>query len=123
MGTSRPKRVRRRRTAGWRLPPNTIIVDRTSRYGNPYQVRRRGDVVEVWDRRAPGGPRLERAFGGPAAEREARELAVAGFERELDLLVAPADLERLRGHDVACTCDPDDGMACHGDVLLAVANR
>jgi hypothetical protein len=115
--------VQRRRTKGWRLPPNTIIVDRTSRYGNPYRVRRRGNVVEVLEGRPGGGVRLTRTFEGPTAERDARQHAVALFARDVHQLVAPADLERLRGHDVACTCDPDDGMACHGDVLLAVANR
>jgi uracil-DNA glycosylase len=116
------------------LPPNTIIVDRTSRYGNPYQVRRRGDVVEVWDRRAPGGPRLERAFGGPAAEREARELAVAGFERELaavrpavavalgttaarSLLGRPVTIAKTRGQ-VLQDNDPPVVVTIHPSAIL-----
>lgn len=31
-----PIRVQRRRIRGWKKPDNTIIVDRTSKWGNPY---------------------------------------------------------------------------------------
>lgn len=31
-----PQRIQLRRTKGWRMPPNTVKVDRTTRWGNPY---------------------------------------------------------------------------------------
>lgn len=31
-----PSRVQRKRSAGWQKPPNTVCVDRTSRWGNPF---------------------------------------------------------------------------------------
>lgn len=34
-----PKRIRRRRTAGWRLPAGAIYVGRPSKWGNPFQDR------------------------------------------------------------------------------------
>ena len=33
-----PARIQRKRTKGWRLPPNTICVTRPSRWSNPYRV-------------------------------------------------------------------------------------
>lgn len=33
---SKPKRIQRKRTKGWRMPPNTIYVGRPSKWGNPY---------------------------------------------------------------------------------------
>ena len=37
-----PKRVQLSRRHGWRMPPNTLKVDRTTRFGNPYDVREYG---------------------------------------------------------------------------------
>jgi len=36
--TAAPIRIQRRRTKGWRMPPNTVHVGRPSYWGNPYQV-------------------------------------------------------------------------------------
>ena len=33
-----PQRIQRHRRKGWRKPEGAVIVDRTSRYGNPYRV-------------------------------------------------------------------------------------
>lgn len=41
---SSPKRIQRRRTAGWRLPDGAVIVDRTSKWGNPFTI---ADAVEA----------------------------------------------------------------------------
>jgi hypothetical protein len=32
-----PRRIKLRRVRGWRMPANTVKVDRTTPYGNPYQ--------------------------------------------------------------------------------------
>lgn len=34
-----PKRIQRRRTAGWRMPEAAVYVGRPSRWGNPFQYR------------------------------------------------------------------------------------
>ena len=31
-----PVRIQRQRTAGWRMPPNTVYVGRPTIYGNPF---------------------------------------------------------------------------------------
>src|SRR6185437_10944534 len=36
----KPTRVQLRRTKGWRLPPNTVKVDRSTPWGNPFDFRR-----------------------------------------------------------------------------------
>lgn len=35
--TLRPVRVQLRRQKGWRMPRNTVKVDRTTKWGNPYR--------------------------------------------------------------------------------------
>jgi Domain of unknown function (DUF4326) len=34
--TERPKRIQRKRTKGWKMPPNTVYVGRPTRLGNPF---------------------------------------------------------------------------------------
>src|SRR5690606_3378888 len=36
------ERVQLRRSKGWRMPPNTVKVDRTTKWGNPFVVGRAG---------------------------------------------------------------------------------
>lgn len=103
-----PKRVQLRRTAGWRLPPNTVHVARPGRWGNPYRV--------VNDCQAGGL--------GPA-------VAVAMFEKDLragrlvngrgQVLTVEMVRAELAGRDLACWCKLD--QPCHADVLVDVANE
>src|SRR5690606_7826441 len=37
------ERVQLSRRKGWRMPPNTVKVDRSTRWGNPYQAGQDGD--------------------------------------------------------------------------------
>lgn len=93
-----PKRIQRKRTKGWRKPENTVIVDRTSRWGNPFTVEEHG---------------RERAIALYREQMaELKERDPAGYR---------ALLEPLRGKDVACFCSLD--QACHGDVLLELASQ
>ena len=52
----RPKRIQRRRTKGWRKPENTVIVDRTSRFGNWYRAEVFGQklCIELFERSCRG---------------------------------------------------------------------
>lgn len=101
-----PKRVQRRRVKGWKRPDNCVIVDRTSRYGNPYRVQHVGgrwQVVTPWDTIEADD------------ERHARQIACDLFSA---MALPFLDLAPLKGMNVACACDPDDGLPCHGDRLL-----
>lgn len=39
-----PERIQLRRTKGWRMPDNTVKVDRSTRWGNPWTVANSGSV-------------------------------------------------------------------------------
>lgn len=94
-----PERVQLSRAKGWRMPPNTVKVDRTTKWGNPYKVGDSGipdaDVAvyrfSLWLRHTVEG-------------------------RELQL----AAIAQLRSKNLACWCKP--GTPCHADVLLELAN-
>lgn len=102
-----PKRIQRKRTAGWRMPEGAIYVGRPTKWGNPFSVMQVGDRF----------PRL-------TAEQ------CAGFavnEFKFDLRCRYPDYPsldeiqaELAGHDLACWCPP--GQPCHADVLLELAN-
>lgn len=93
-----PVRVQRRRTKGWRMPPNTQAVDRSTAFGNfqgvyPYVTR-------------------------TEAVRLSREWLMADTEEARNYRVWYR--AELRGWNLACWCPLD--QPCHGDVLLEIAN-
>jgi len=44
-GAARPQRVQMKRSAGWKMPANTLKVDRTTRWGNPFSAVECGSVA------------------------------------------------------------------------------
>lgn len=40
-----PLRIQRKRTKGWRMPPDTVSVTRPGKWGNPFRVDRDGDAA------------------------------------------------------------------------------
>ncbi len=102
----RPRRLHVAR--GQRKPPNTVLVCRPYRYGNPFDWREYGRTQAVamhsaWITNPTSEPiRLGKVTYRPATEERIR-----------------AD---LAGMNIACRC-PDDGQPCHGDTLLEIANR
>jgi hypothetical protein len=108
--TGGPIRVQLRRTKGWRMPPNTVKVDRTTKWGNPFKVGEDGtarDCVELFAIMLQRGLLL--------TAKATPELQIKSYE------VVNACLHELRGKNLACWCKPD--APCHADVLLALANR
>ena len=104
--SDKPMRIQLRRTKGWKMPPNTVKVDRTTKWGNPFVVGKPGGVftAKVVDRR-----HAWRLYQSIAKENEA--------------LVQAAKAE-LRGKNLACWCPHDDPYedVCHASVLLEIAN-
>jgi Domain of unknown function (DUF4326) len=100
---NQPKRVQRKRVKGWRLPTNTVCVDRSTKYGNPFIV---------------GTP----SHDDPPQPLTAQE-AVALFDDQFDEIADCQDfnIEELRGKNLACWCPLD--QPCHADVLLRRANQ
>lgn len=94
---SKPKRIQRKRTKGWKMPEGAVYVGRPTKYGNVYQIM----------------------LG------TTRESAVRLYRRHLDLSLGgmPTLQEiqaELRGKNLACWCPLD--QPCHADVLLELAN-
>jgi hypothetical protein len=109
-----PERIQLSRAKGWRMPPNTVKVDRTTKWGNPFRdygppVKH---LLEVW------GWKL-RNWGeecGTAEEAVQRFRACVAFDGASIALAR----KELRGNNLACWCPP--GAPCHADVLLEIAN-
>lgn len=94
---SEPTRIQRKRTKGWKLPPNTVCVTRPGKWGNP--------------------------FTGPDAVDRYREY-MCGAQRGLDRWNRDRlreQLHELHGKNLACWCAPD--KPCHADVLLKLAKQ
>lgn len=105
-----PQRITLSRAKGWRMPPNTVKVDRSTRFGNPWTVAR------------------ARAAGYKGSDRDLAQWCMDLFRAWLqgrEVLIGHwppgADaVATLRGKNLACWCKP--GEPCHADVLLELAN-
>jgi hypothetical protein len=101
-----PVRLQLSRQKGFRLvSPNGLpiaIVDRRTKWGNPWTMRDRRDLAVAIFREE-----IERASGYVLLGKEA--VTVADMRRE------------LKGKNLACWCGP--GGPCHADVLLDISNR
>lgn len=103
-----PQRIQLRRTKGWRMPENTLKVDRSTKWGNPFIVGK------------PGGVYTAKVMN----RRHAWQL-YASIADDFPALVAAARSE-LRGKNLACWCplptEPYEDDCCHAAVLLRIAN-
>ena len=97
-----PHRVRLQRSKGWTVPANTVKVDRTTRWGNPFAAQECGSVEAAVARHGAWLHGQAAAAGGrtPPAAYEIRQA--------------------LRGRNLACWCALDG--PCHADLLLKIAN-
>jgi hypothetical protein len=97
-----PHRVQLKRSAGWKMPPNTVKVDRTTRWGNPFTAADCGSVAVAV---ASHGRWMRGEIAAPGA-------------------VEPPEADAIRaalaGRNLACWC-PSPGP-CHADLLLKIAN-
>ena len=82
-----------------KMPPNTKLVSRASRWGNPVKV------------------------SSTVSQSKAVEMFVARVDNFRH--TRPDDFEEwiapLRGYDLACACEV--GTPCHADVLLELADQ
>lgn len=103
-----PERITLSRAKGFRMPPNTVKVDRSTKWGNPFQIGKmyctgRGDTYR------------EEPITAMSAVAHFREM-LGQHPRNY-----PTSLLPLRGKNLACWCKP--GEPCHADVLLEIANN
>jgi hypothetical protein len=115
---SNPVRVQLSRAKGWRMPPNTVKVDRSTRWGNPFYV---GPVpCECADGECPRP--LKNGACGMAPRRPTAAEAVEAFREVMRARLYEQEdcVSDLRGKNLACWCPLD--QPCHADVLLELAN-
>lgn len=96
--SSRPIRVQRKRTKGWRMPPNTVSVARPSKFGNPHRV----------------------GYCPVCGITHTQEEAVEEFRAMLKDIIWSDEFTKLKGKNLACFCPV--GEPCHADVLLEFVN-
>ena len=133
-----PQRIQRKRTNGWKMPPNTVYVGRPTIWGNPYIVKRNGDYWQVWDSIVEDWIPETRSTQKVEVTRKAIEIYKSRIEVTLDFTnfvivngeIVYSDemqrridqfdrdcLEPLRKADyIACWCNVD--QPCHADVWL-----
>jgi hypothetical protein len=106
--TEQPRRVQLSRAKGWRMPENTVKVDRATVWGNPFKV----------------GDRVQASPDNPVAVCFSQTEAVEAYTYLINLpmmhIFRAKVVEHLRGKNLACWC-PLDGP-CHADTLLKMAN-
>lgn len=100
---SAPVRVQLSRAKGWRMPPNTVKVDRSTRWGNPFKGVSPSVSVSCFAEVARMGIWMSRITGQGSLH-----TSVDDVRRE------------LAGKNLACWCKLD--APCHADVLLRIAN-
>lgn len=103
-----PARVQLKRAHARGLPPDTVRVDHTTKWGSPFVPGRDNPLL-------PGRIVEDR--------RHAWSLYL-GFAPLNAKLVAAARAE-LRGKDLACSCalpGPYENDCCHASILLQLAN-
>lgn len=113
---TKPQRIQLSRQKGWRMPPNTVKVDRSTKWGNHWSV---------WQ--APDGDWMCSSEQGliPASSK-ANALALAVLlhaqdeTRRTAFLGGGARIVELMGKNLACWCRLD--QPCHADILLKLAN-
>jgi len=111
-----PERIQLQRTAGWRMPANTIKVTRPGAYGNPFVVWRHDDGQWMVSESSCHW----QAPSKEAAQALAVEKFAASITKSTGHYGGRTWLAPLRGKNLACWCKP--GTPCHADVLLRLAN-
>lgn len=103
------RRVKLQRRKGWRLPHNTKIVDRRTKWGNPFFVKQ---VKDRWVVVNGAGGAL-RVFGD---HDQALSDCLEKYRSHV-LLSPDLDLSELRAYSgLACWCRLD--RSCHADILI-----
>ena len=103
-----PQRITLSRAKGWRMPENTVKVDRSTKWGNPFRV---GDRINCSD------GTVAVCFSITEAYQAFRDLML----HEISATIRTNARLELRGKNLACWCA--QGQLCHADVLLEIANQ
>lgn len=112
--SAQPQRIRLSRAKGWRMPENTVKVDRSTRWGNPFIVGHDGTAIECLYLYTMLTTGLLVVSCKPDCVRR-QQAAVEALKAE-----AAAAFATLRGKNLGCWCRY--GAPCHADLLVFIAN-
>ena len=114
-----PDRIQRKRTKGWRMPPNTVYVGRPTKWGNPFDFRRCGrkQAVRLFRRLLKSS---QSKVYDSIKDEHGNENPLGALKVIVLRETMRRDMHELRGKNLACWCPLD--QPCHADVLLEVAN-
>ena len=128
---TKPMRVQLSRRKGWKMPPDTVKVDRSTAFGNLSACWTHGCYrnpckccsfenedyccIDMFREYVMSG--IENRPSRTGTFNVALD-ALAGYQRRDKLIKR---LPELRGKNLACWCKLD--RPCHADVLLEIANQ
>lgn len=105
-----PQRIQLKRTKGWRMPPNTAKVDRSTKFGNPFI---QGQEAKIF-------------IPGLMVENRRHAFVLYRSTAPLNEKLVAAARAELAGKNLACWCptphEPYQEDECHAAVLLKIAN-
>ena len=102
------KRIQRKRTPGFKLPKNTICVNRGTKFGNPFLVSYLGVDEAI--------RRFTECLINPAIVYTYFDEIEASIQYDRFKWMNE-NIPKLSGYDyLACFCEED--KPCHGDVLI-----
>jgi len=109
---SDPKRIKRRRTKGWRMPEGAVYVGRPSKWGNHYGVSGVTTAAKAVEMYLDLIDRVSHSTVNPLMLHD----GLGVWDRDIY-----ANIRRdLAGRDLVCWCPLD--QPCHADLLLYLAN-
>lgn len=114
-----PQRIQLKRAKGWRMPPDTVKVDRSTIFGNPFKT----DTREAADAVALFRDWLTNEAWAETAATKYPPLVVNQLVARREQVLAT--LSKLRGRNLACWCslpEQSNSETCHATVLLELAN-
>ena len=107
----KPIRIQRKRTKGWKMPPNTVYVGRPTRWSNPFRIGidgTRNQCIELYKRLL-----LPSIYGPLQTNNFVTNTAISEGNT--------TNIKLLKGKNLACWCPLD--KPCHADILLRLANE
>ena len=122
------KRIQRKRTKGWRKPPNTVYVGRGSKWGNPikkigskfYLIWGKSKFILREDTTIKDVLRWYERFFDPKFIQAWNLGNITYYWQIYHDKFKLLDLEELRGKNLMCWCKLNE--PCHADILLRLAN-
>ena len=107
------ERIQRKRTKGFKLPENTVCVNRGTRWGNPFKIEGTTTRRRACQRFEDCILNNAVAYGYFADDEKHIQYGRFKWMSE--------NLHTLKGKNLACFCSLS--VECHADILLKLANK